>query len=96
MPIAFRERPAKSIVFAATIRPNAAPPSNTVEANDDVKLYADGFEVFVKVTQKAGNGAYRGTIIGANTRGQQRDDLKAGTAVEFEEKHIFTCSKRQV
>ena len=94
MPIAFRERPAKSIVYVATIRTNSAPPPNNVAPGDDVKLYVDSIEVFVKVTQALPDG-YRGKILGANSRGTPNPELKAGNEVAFLDKHIFTCSKRQ-
>jgi hypothetical protein len=95
MPVVFKERPAKSVVFVATIRASGAPPPNTIETGDDVKLYADAIEVFAKVTSKITDSEFKGKVIGANARGAKAPpELASGAEIVFEMKHIFTCSKR--
>jgi hypothetical protein len=91
----FRERPFKSTVFVATVRPTAAAPRNTIESGDDVKLYVDEVAVFVRILQSLGDQNYSGTIIGANApKNDKYRGLEPGSTITFAEKNIFTCSKR--
>ncbi|MBA2481085.1 MAG: hypothetical protein H0V44_10500 [Planctomycetes bacterium] len=91
----FRERPYKSTVFVATVRPTAEPPRNTIESGDDVKLYVDEVAVFVRILQALGGDGFSGTIIGANApKVDKYSGLQPGATISFAEKHIFTCSKR--
>ncbi len=91
----FRERPFKSTVFVATIRPTATPPRNVIESGDDVKLYVDDIAVFVRIVMDLGGDGFSGTIIGANApKTDKYQGLKPGAVISFLEKHIFTCSKR--
>ncbi len=94
MPVPFKDRPAKSIVYVATIKPSAAPPSNKVESGDNVKLFVDGFEVFVTVIRDLGEGRFTGKVMGANTKKNPYAELATGAEITFTDKNIFTCSKR--
>lgn len=93
MPVAFKERPAKSIIYVATIKPSATPPANKVESGDNVKLYVDGFEVFVTITGVLGDGRFSGKVMGANTKKNPYPELATGAEIAFADKNIFTCSK---
>lgn len=92
----FTPRPAPSVVFVATIRDlRQAPPTHRVEPGDDVKLYAGRVEVFVQVAAIEGE-AFVGRVIGTNGHGTTvGDDLAPGAEIRFQERHIYTCSKRR-
>jgi len=96
MAVNFALRPAKSVVFVATIRPSEPPPAHRIEPGDDVKLYVDRIEVFVKVTEAVTTSAFSGRILGTNGHGATLGpDLANGAVVTFTEHQIFTCSKRR-
>jgi hypothetical protein len=93
---AFKDRPAPSVVYVATIRnPGAAPAPLRVDVGDDIKLYAGPAEVFVRVLA-IGQQSFTGRVIGCNGHGSAvAPELAAGCEVQFNEKQIFTCSKRR-
>jgi len=96
MAMNFSLRPAKSVVFVATIRPSESPPAHRIETGDDVKLYVDKIEVFVKVLEAVSSSSFTGRIIGSNAHGATLGpDLANGSVVTFTEHQIFTCSKRR-
>jgi hypothetical protein len=94
MALKFRERPARAIIFVATIRPSAAPPSHTVERGDNIQLYVDDSTVFVTVEQRLDAQRYTGKVMGVKaSAGKTYQGLDTGAIIEFSEKNIFTCSK---
>jgi hypothetical protein len=95
-PLAFTQRPAKSVVYVATIRPSQKPPAHAIEVGDDVKLYLAKIEVFVRVSAVLDAASFQGRVIGTNAHGAALPDgLGAGATVSFFEHQIFTCSKHQ-
>jgi hypothetical protein len=95
-PLAFTLRPAKSVVYVATIRPSEKPPAHHIESGDDVKLYLDRIEVFVRISAVLEASSFQGRVIGTNAHGATLPGgLEPGATVAFGEHQIFTCSKHR-